>query len=914
MKKITSRLAVILALVISATLIVPIAACKSTESIIKVTSMGGIPLSDIQVTVLKDGKDYLTGVTGKNGELADEEGNTYSVKFGKGDYTAKINGGLPVGYKADDSYTLDTSKEVISLGVKSEVISEPTPANKNYLIGDIMYDFTLDRAFSYSYNEGKSATSVTLSQILKEKKAVMLNFFYTTCYWCEEEYPSMAQAYNEYSDKIEILGIDNYPQDNETLILNKVLGSRVPFYMAMDTPGVIGHFDISGYPTSVMIDRYGVVCEFIGATTEIETWRNLFAKYTSDDYSQDINIGNDVGDETIFVPDNPADFDVHMPASSEINKKINNTGVNISFTTDEAESAWPWDFADDGQSIYPTNSTHRGTQGIIYASLNIPANTVLAFDYRVSSAEDEDVFYVAVDGRSGIGKQIMQDSGDKAWKTGYAYVSIEAGMHEVAFVYYRSSTNGAHDDKVYIKNIRFENVNSLSGTSLDIPYFAARDNDPETGGFKTYADVYLASDGFYHVSGQAQGGADPILFADIHHATPYFTDPRASIYNNYIATNKCYFGNKNYYSLLNSYNIYAANSDIAGLVPVTDELQKALAALYNSENQSGQAHYSAKGWLEFCVFYKHYGTGEGYGNTIKGLAYFTAFEAKATTGQPDDGNLNEVTVDKLLMPRGFLYKFVPSESGVYKIKGLSKEGTDGWLFDDSLNVASSLHPSINFSGYDDFVRDKPDEVYDPDVADYFDFEMYNYLESGRTYYIQVAFHNTDSLGNFKFRIDYIGEDYYYLKSATAGYYQLNEEGKIVLPVYADAEYRQGEDKFYDKASERPIYCDFTSVSRMFFPYSIQTILNSTKESFKNYFNLTGVSVTIDGETVLGRDYTDDMKAYLAKAKANTGELYGLVEVDWNLQVILRLTFEKYAGTDDDNEWLKACWYYVHVCA
>ena len=70
----------------------------------------------------------------------------------------------------------------------------------------------------------------------------------------------------------------------------------------------------------------------------------------------------------------------------------------------------------------------------------------------------------------------------------------------------------------------------------------------------------------------------------------------------------------------------------------------------------------------------HYGKGEGYGNIIEGLAYFTAIEAHETTNEPNTGNLNEVTFDRIYMPRGLLYKFVPSKSGVYKFGGVSKEG------------------------------------------------------------------------------------------------------------------------------------------------------------------------------------------------------------------------------------------------
>ena len=170
MKKFISRLSIALAALLSATLLIPIAACSGGKIPIKVVSMGGISLPEVQVTVKKDGKDYATGVTNKNGE--------WSVRFKSGTYTAEITGGLPVGYSAEESYKLDTSKEVITLGVTSSVITdEQIPANKKYLVGDVMYDFTLERAFSYAVNNGRTPQEIKLSDVLKEKKAVLLNFF-----------------------------------------------------------------------------------------------------------------------------------------------------------------------------------------------------------------------------------------------------------------------------------------------------------------------------------------------------------------------------------------------------------------------------------------------------------------------------------------------------------------------------------------------------------------------------------------------------------------------------------------------------------------------------------------------------------------------------------------------------------------
>lgn len=190
--------------------------------------------------------------------------------------------------------------------------------------------------------------------------------------------------------------------------------------------------------------------------------------------------------------------------------------------------------------------------------------------------------------------------------------------------------------------------------------------------------------------------------------------------------------------------------------------------------------------------------------------------------------------------------------------------------------------------------------------------MYEYLEAGKTYYIQVAFRVVEDLGTLKFRIDRIGDEFEYLTTATSGFYtQVNN--KLVLKIYVDPKYNKTDDVFYDATTGSKIYCDFISPSRMF-TYAIDDLLDENNSKVpKGAFNVpSSVSVTVDGVTYYGRDFTDDMKKYLEESKKNEGDLYGMLEVNFELQIILRLVYQKQVNTDDNNEWLKACWYKVHV--
>ena len=65
-----------------------------------------------------------------------------------------------------------------------------------YQLGDKMDDFTV------TTHDGRS---LTLSEVLKEKDAVLINFWATWCNPCRNEFPFMEEAYQQYADKVEII-------------------------------------------------------------------------------------------------------------------------------------------------------------------------------------------------------------------------------------------------------------------------------------------------------------------------------------------------------------------------------------------------------------------------------------------------------------------------------------------------------------------------------------------------------------------------------------------------------------------------------------------------------------------------------------------------------------------------------------
>ena len=192
----------------------------------------------------------------------------------------------PEGYSCPTSFTVTPFDPYCNVYLTAS-LREGTPSGK-YKVGDVMYDFTVPAASS------TTGSVLKLSDILKTKKMVLLNFWFVNCGYCEEEFPALQTAYTEYQDKVEVIAF-NVPQASyqETGTMEEIKkyiqdtqSYRNPFTFpfAQNAPvGLAARF-VGSYPTSVVIDAEGVVCDiFEGARTTAD-FEKLFAKYTAEDY------------------------------------------------------------------------------------------------------------------------------------------------------------------------------------------------------------------------------------------------------------------------------------------------------------------------------------------------------------------------------------------------------------------------------------------------------------------------------------------------------------------------------------------------------------------------------------------------------------------------------------------------------
>ena len=101
-------------------------------------------------------------------------------------------------------------------------------------------------------------------------------------------YNNWTKAYETYKDKLEILAVN--PHDGSDKTVAKFQEAyELTFPMAVIEEEWSQYMGLQAYPTTVVIDRYGIISYVhVGMITEVEEFNKLFEFFTAEDYEQTI--------------------------------------------------------------------------------------------------------------------------------------------------------------------------------------------------------------------------------------------------------------------------------------------------------------------------------------------------------------------------------------------------------------------------------------------------------------------------------------------------------------------------------------------------------------------------------------------------------------------------------------------------
>jgi len=862
---------------------------------VSVQNATGFGFGGATVKLMKDGEVVASKKTNPSGNA-----NFLSSDVAKVDNYTIVVENIPDGYALpqtpQQTVALAGTDTVVVITPKG-VIKDAPPAGTYYTLGDVVHDFSVTLCDNTTY---------TLSEVLKEKDLVLLNFWATWCNPCKSEFPAMHNAVTAYEDSVSVLAVST--TDSKSAVADfKTSNSYDKFNMAAAGSGNLASmFSVRGIPHSVMIDRYGVIVyNEIGSMPSMSAFTVQFDKFIGEDYLPTVVGGasdNEGGDGEENLPENEQMKPTVPYENADALKSVFATPSASGFTFRNQEEGvvagdseydeynWPWAISEDKEYLYATNRNIHGSYAILYADMTAKGGDVVTFDYKVGSESNCDYLYVMLDG---VIVKSFSGYFCESWNTVQAYVfkDYEAGEHELAFVFIKDSEKTANDDIVQIKDLRIEALSDLDSPSVDANIFrfaATQKNEDENAPtqFKDYVDVYLnEEDQYYHV-GSKNG---PVLYANMLSATPWNeTSVWLLAYYDYVVGD-----GMNFHAAMESFAWEASQvTAVNGYTPVTSDLQYLLdaACRYVTFGQKWQGEYHDKEWLELCVYYEHYGETELPKDPMAGITFTAAI--------PMQEGENEVSVPYAINPRGFKYKFIPERSGAYKVYSTGES--------DSVVFLMGGDRKTELGTWDNkvFVEVYKDEN-GVETADG-NFEFYWYFEEGETYYMLFTTY-LDQTANYNVNIEWLGETYTYLDNAAVGPYSANMNTfELFIPdaiEYAYSDPAQGGDGYYHHLKSNGelggiIYLDVNRPTAFFTTISLYDICRQAQAYApeKRAFYIGGV------------DYTDAVMEICFRANQQTGALKGFAAVDKNLfELLATITrSDKYEGIE--NSWLMLCYY------
>lgn len=244
---------------------------KQTYKITLVTQDGN-PVKNVKVFVYEDpSQSELVSVA-----TTDDEGCISFVEAPRDAFVAILQN-VPVGYDVEELYTISMGNNEITLFERTLTPEELSTVR--YDLGDRVTSLIVTDCDGNRHNVG---------ELLKTKKAVVLNFWYLNCNPCKMEFPYLQEAYDAYGDKVAFLALNPYDGTDETVSSYRFEQGLTFPMVSCDTAYQMA-FQITSFPTTLIIDGTGTICLIHeGMFTDSTDLCNALEYFTQDNYEQQL--------------------------------------------------------------------------------------------------------------------------------------------------------------------------------------------------------------------------------------------------------------------------------------------------------------------------------------------------------------------------------------------------------------------------------------------------------------------------------------------------------------------------------------------------------------------------------------------------------------------------------------------------
>ena len=414
---------------------------------VTVQSEGGMVFPKVDVYVYEDSSLSEMVAAAKT----DDNGKMSFDSEGASKYVAVLKG-VPEGYEVKEYYDITEENTVIAL---KTVINPVDLDNSKLEAGNVMQELEVTTP---------DGVTLKVSDLLKEKKVVMLNFFYLACQPCKNEFPFMQEAYATAGDDVAIIALTPVDQD-DAAIKQYAEELGLTFYVAKCDNKWEQVFNISQYPTSVVIDRYGMISLMHSSSiTNAETFAAIFNYYTADTYKQQVvrfveDIINYKGEEgteenPIEILPDATEFEANVKAEGKLYFEISKV-TNMELT-----------IQDENAYVIYEETTYNAENGVVKLVISAPDSYTPAKFVVGNNAKEDKTFKATL---SGVAGTMMNPH---AMNIGKFVTNIEAGNAQGVYYTYTATESGtltlkclsSKDDVKY--DITLYNLNTYANRTL----------------------------------------------------------------------------------------------------------------------------------------------------------------------------------------------------------------------------------------------------------------------------------------------------------------------------------------------------------------------------------------------------------------------------------------------------------------
>lgn len=128
----------------------------------------------------------------------------------------------------------------------------------------------------------------TLSEVLKDHEAALINLWASWCGPCQREFPALNEAYGKYGDKVAFIALSTEPRDTAEVISSYRAALGIDFPMGSDEDRKLYQYtSLTTIPVTVVVDRFGnaVFCHDYAFSSAGEVKRVL-AAFLGDSYTE----------------------------------------------------------------------------------------------------------------------------------------------------------------------------------------------------------------------------------------------------------------------------------------------------------------------------------------------------------------------------------------------------------------------------------------------------------------------------------------------------------------------------------------------------------------------------------------------------------------------------------------------------